>query len=200
MIDVVDTHPQLEWDHALPSPAAQQHAVDVEDDADLQEDTATARATAALMDERADDLLSELLSMEIRVATEEETEAETEAEAEATAAGEAAAEAAAAAEATEAATAEAELGETEADATATVPTMDAKRTIVAAVEALHDLGIGVKKLKVNIVNILPLPLALATRARLFALSKFLLALLSDRRVHVSTSLACSLNSRTHTVS
>jgi len=79
MID--SSHPQLgclEWDHALPAPAAQQHAVDVEDDADLQEDTATARATAALMDERADDFLSELLSMEIRVATEAEL-AETEA-------------------------------------------------------------------------------------------------------------------------
>jgi ribosomal protein L23 len=163
MIDV-DAQPQLEWDHALPAPAAQQHAVDVENDADLQEDTATARATAALMDERADDLLSELLSMEIQEAT-------------ATAAG-AAAEAAAAAEATEAATAEAELAETEAEAAtapaeaaaaaeamqATVPTMAAKRAIVAAVEALYTLGIGVKKLKVNIVNILPLPFALLQQA------------------------------------
>jgi hypothetical protein len=152
MIDVfIDAHPQLEWDDALPSPAAQQHAVDVEDDADLQEDTATARATAALMDERADDLLSELLSMETRVATEAELAV--------TAVG--------AAEATEAATAEAELAEAAAAAEAmqaTVPTMVAKRAIVAAVEALHTLGIRVKKLKVNIVNILPLPLALLQHA------------------------------------
>jgi hypothetical protein len=172
MID--NSHPQLgclEWDHALPSlasPAAQQHAVDVEDDADLQEDTATARATAALMDERADDFLSELLSMEIRVVTEAEL-AETEVEGTAEVA---------AAEATEAATAEAKLAETEAgEATATaeaaaaaeamqatVPTMAAKRAIVAAVEAPHTLGIRVKKLKVNIVNILPLPLALLQHA------------------------------------
>jgi hypothetical protein len=174
MID--SSHPQLgclEWDHALPAPiAAQQHTVDVEDYADLQEDTATARATAALMDERADDLLSELLSMEIRVATEAEL-AETEAEATT-----AEAEAPAAAEATEAATAEAELAETEAEAAtapteaaaaaeamqATVPTMAAKCVIVAAVEALHTLGIRVKKLKVNIVNILILPLALLQQA------------------------------------
>jgi len=143
MID--SSHPQLgclEWDHALPAPAAQQHAVDVEDDADLQEDTATARATAALMDERADDFLSELLSMEIRVATEAEL-AETEA-----GAATATAEAAAAAEAMQ----------------ATVPTMAAKRAIVAAVEALYTLGISVKKLKVNIVNILILPFALLQQA------------------------------------
>jgi CO dehydrogenase/acetyl-CoA synthase beta subunit len=139
MIDV-DAHPQLEWDHALP--VAQQHTVDVEDDADLQEDTATARATAALMDERADDLLSELLSMEFRVATEAEL---AEAEAEATTAP---TEAAAAAEAMQ----------------ATVPTMAAKRVIVAAADALHTLGIRVKKLKVNIVNILILPLALLQQA------------------------------------
>jgi len=159
MIDViVDAHPQLEWEHALPSPAAQQHAVDVEDDADLQEDTATARATAALMDERADDLLSELLSMEIRVATEAELAVTAVGAAEATEA------APAEAELAEAATAPAEAAAAAEAMQATVPTMVAKRAIVAAVEALHTLGIRVKKLKINIVNILPLPLALLQHA------------------------------------